>query len=226
MLTTKQIRMLVLLDNKIRVCKKCDLHNNGRCKPFYTKESRYAIIGEAPGSNEVRDNEPFTGAAGDILWETMADHGLEKDKFLIINSVNCRPVDENQSWKNGKPTEDQQDCCREWVRKYIRVFEPEKILVLGNYAMYSALGHGQGIMKLNATIIDENQVNFALAGTLGYDNAPYVLSVHPAFCIYRKDEGLQMLSESIARFKEIEPPSPPMPDFVTDFLEDEELWKI
>jgi len=154
----------------------------------------------------------------------MAENDLRKDDFLIINSVNCRPVDENQQWKNGKPTEDQQNTCREWVRKYIKVFEPEKILILGNYAMYSALGLGQGIMKLNATIINEAQKKRQL---LGYDNVPYVLSVHPAFCIYRKDEGLQMLSESIARFKEIETkPVSSIPDFVTDFLEDEELWKI
>ena len=224
MLTTKQIRMLDLLDKQIRHCSACKLHLNGRCKPFYTKHSKYAIIGEAPGYNEIRDNEPFAGPAGEILWRTMADYGLAKEDFLIINSVNCRPVNEVKTWKNGKPTEDQQNKCREWVRKYIKVFEPEKLLVLGNYAMYSALGQSQGIMNLNATIVDNRSLwkDYKL---LEYDDAPYVLSVHPALCIYRKDEGLQMLSESIAKFKEISERKKPGFDF-DDFLEDEELWKI
>jgi uracil-DNA glycosylase family 4 len=224
MLTTKQIRMLDLLDQQIKHCTACKLHKNGRCKPFYTRKSKYVIIGEAPGYTEVKDNEPFSGPAGEILWNIMDGRGFEKDDFLIINSVNCRPVDEVKTWKNGKPTETQQIPCREWARKYIKVVEPKKILILGNYAMFTALGMSYGIVNLNASTPDKS-----LKKMLEYD-VPYVLSVHPAYCIYRKDEGLDMLAESISRFRDLEEPEPepePEMDFgFKDFLEDEDLWTI
>jgi len=46
------------LDDQILSCKNCSLWTGGYCKPFWTPNSKYGIIGEAPGSNEV-NNEPL-----------------------------------------------------------------------------------------------------------------------------------------------------------------------
>ena len=35
------------------------------------------------------------------------------------------------------------------------------------------------------------------------DNIPYVISVHPAYCIYNQDEGKKKLGESITNFKDL-----------------------
>jgi len=220
MLTDKQIRMVGLLDDQMRQCTKCGLHRNGRCKPYLGFDVKYAIIGEAPGYNEVRDNEPFTGPAGEVLWNIMNSQGLYKKDFFIINSVNCRPVDEHKTWKNGKPTEAQQHFCKPWIRKYLNVLKPEGVLVLGNYAMHTVTGSNTGIMSLNGTVLEEMELDPSFRF-----NIPYVLSVHPALCIYRKEEGRQMLSESISKFKNTAKPKD-KPKQVFDFLEDEELWKI
>lgn len=223
MLTTKQMRMLELLDGQIRKCMACDLHVNSRCKPYWTEGSRYAIIGEAPGYNEIRLNEPFIGAAGEILWDVMETNGLTKEEFLIVNSVNCRPVDLYKEWRNGKPTEEQQLTCKPWVRKYLKVMKPEGVLILGNYAMFTVTGNDSGIISMNAAALSESEVDYALRF-----NIPYVLSIHPAYCIYNKNEGTMMLAESIRKFKEIikaREADRPNKEFF-DFLEDEELWKI
>ena len=184
-MTPKQMRMLELLDNQINKCKACSLWQNSRAKPYWTESSKYAIIGEAPGYNEIRLNEPFVGAAGEILWEIMDDKGFSKEEFLVINSVNCRPVDEIKEWKNGKPTEDEQLACKPWARKYLKVLKPKGVLLLGNYAMFTVTGNSTGIMSLNATVLTE-----AESPDFRYNNIPYVLSVHPALCIYRKNEGI------------------------------------
>jgi uracil-DNA glycosylase family 4 len=138
-------------------------------------------------SQEVEENKPFIGKAGNILWDTMADFDLKRSDFLIINSVNCRPVDGN---KNGKPTKEQMDICYPWIRKYLKVLDPEKILTLGNYALWSMFKQ-EGISKRNGEI--ERLYEF---------NVNAYKSVHPAFCIYNREEGIEKLRYSIESFKE------------------------
>jgi DNA polymerase len=154
-------------------------------------KSKYVIVGEAPGKNEVVENIPFTGMAGDILWNTIYNvAGLCKADFGIINSVNCRPTD---GMRNLKPSHEDRMACQQWIRKFIKVIGPEKALILGNYAMGTMLGRNSGIVRLNA-----------VEGNLReYGNIPFVTSVHPAYAIYNKDEGLEKLTESIEKFKEV-----------------------
>ena len=209
MLTRKQIRMLELLDEQVLSCQSCILYNGGRCKPFWTKSSKYAILGEAPGGNEVRFNEPFYGPAGTILWEMLLEHGIRKDEFVIVNSVNCRPTEvRNGRKRNSKPLQVQQNACRMWYRKYFKVVKPKKMLVLGNYAMGSLLDEHSGIIRLNA--LQNYSEEFSCS---------FVLSVHPALCIYSMEKGLKLLEESIRVFKGVGKET-------YDFLEDEELWKM
>lgn len=187
MITPKQIRMLELLDEQIQSCEKCSLHENGRAKPFWTEESRYAICGEAPGSNEVTYNSPFVGEAGKNLWTVLERNALYRKDFLIINSTNCRPVKGNS---NGKPTKIQLERCRPWIRKYLKVFQPEKILILGGYALFTLLGQ-DGITARNGEL--ERMDEF---------NCYAYKSIHPAYIIYNRKEGIKKLEEAIQIFHE------------------------
>jgi len=126
--------------------------------------------------------------AGEILAEYMAKYGFRKEQFLIINSVNCRPVDGN---KNGKPTPREVSVCHSWVRKYLKVVQPEKVLILGNYAKGS-MKHGySGILSNNGTVMSSRVL---------YDTME-VLYVHPAYCIYNKEDGRKKIDYAINKFK-------------------------
>lgn len=172
--------------------------------------SKYAILGEAPGANEIKFNEPFYGKAGTILWDIMTEFGLYKDDFVIVNSVNCRPVKESQrGWVNSKPDEHHQGMCRKWFRKYFKVTKPRKMIVFGNYAMGTLINEYSGIIKLNAEDFHSKEFDI-----------PYVLSIHPAFVAYNKD-GLSLLEHSIETFKNLAQET-----YEDDFMNDEELWKI
>lgn len=203
--------MLELLDDQVLSCKDCTLHHNGgRCKPHWTISSKYAILGEAPGADEVKFNEPFYGKAGTILWDVLAEFDLCKDDFVIVNSVNCRPVKESdRGWVNSKPDEYHQAMCRKWYRKYFKVVKPRKMLVFGNYAMGTLINEFSGIIKHNAESFYHKEFEM-----------PYVLSIHPAFCIYDPD-GKPLLEHSIKVFKNIAQET-----YEDDFMNDEELWKI
>lgn len=186
---SKQFRMLQLLDGQILSCMKCQLFSGGRAKPFYSPQSRYAIWGEAPGRDEVYQNSPFVGPAGKILWEVMLRYGFSRDDFLIINSVNCRPV---VAGKNGKPNGEQMTLCRIWVRKYLHVLQPEKVILFGSFAVASVYGDCNGIINMNGKILWNDEFGFHT-----------ITSVHPAYVIYNEEKGKNLLEESIKKFKEM-----------------------
>lgn len=186
---SKQRRMLELLDIQIQSCEECELCLNGRARPAWTEKSAYAIIGEGPGADEVKENTPFIGRAGAVLWEKLELYGYNREDFLIINSVNCRAIDGRT---NGKPTDRQMEICRKWMVKYLKVLKPRKILILGGYALSTAIGGNKsGILKVNSVSVFSEVFN-----------ATCVISVHPAFSLYNPS-GAELLSESIKKFKEI-----------------------
>lgn len=191
MLDSKQVRMLELLDRQVDKCNKCDLKPNGTAIPHWTQHSQYAIIGEAPGANEVREQTPFVGPAGKILTDALDEVGFNPRDFLIINTVQCRPVRGNS---NGKPNETQIQACQSLLRKYLKVVNPEKILCLGNYAKYIFTGNLQGILRQRG--------NF-MKGKVDDDHEfPVLFTVHPAYCIYNAEEGTALLRKDITLFKE------------------------
>jgi len=192
MLSSKQIKMLHLLDKQVETCKKCSLSMNGTAIPFWTSNAKYVIIAEAPGWNEVRRQTPFVGAAGEILTKELSNAGLESKDFLIINTVQCRPV---SGTRNGKPNEDQIITCQDYLRKYIKVVNPEKILCLGNYAKYIFTGNFYGILGQRGEFN-----SFKLKGSnIEY---PVLFTIHPAYCIYNSGEGIPILRNDIVLFRD------------------------
>lgn len=189
LLSKKRIRMLELLDKQVRSCKKCSLNPNGTAVPHWTPNSRYVIIGEAPGYNEVRNKTPFVGAAGKILTDLLGNIGFRRSEFLIINSVQCRPVEGN---RNSKPNETQLRACQDYIRKYINVVNPEKILCLGNYAKYIFTGDITGILRQRGVFKNLS---------LREKEYPVLFTIHPAYCIYNEEEGVPLLREDIELFK-------------------------
>lgn len=107
----------------------------------------------------------------------MSEYQLLKQHFLIINSVNCRVLNGN---KNGKPSQYHRDQCRQWLRKYIKVFEPEKIMLFGNYAINTLLNEW-GISKyINESMILTEEKIFDI-------NTQVIRSYHPSAMIYNRE---------------------------------------
>jgi uracil-DNA glycosylase family 4 len=192
MLTKRQIRMLQLLDKQVSSCTSCGLHDNGTAIPYWTPYSRYAIIGEAPGANEVRQQTPFVGASGEILTSALEKYKFESKDFLIVNTVQCRPVRGNT---NGKPNEAQIKECQRHLRRYLKIVNPEKILCLGNYAKYIFTGNYYGILKERGSF---NEHRIENDGTV----FPVLFTIHPAYCIYNREDGTGLLERDIKLFKE------------------------
>lgn len=192
MLSIKQIRMLQLLDKQVKSCRMCNMHSNGTLVPFWTTSSKYVIINETPGIREIQDNIPLMGAAGQILGKELSRVGMKPEDFLIIHSVQCTP--NANILTNRKPTELEVNTCQSYIRKYIKVLNPEKILCLGNYAKYIFTGNLQGVLKQRGV--------FRETTLQGSDRVyPALFTIHPAYCIYNEIEGKQILRADIELFK-------------------------
>lgn len=193
-LNDRQIKLLELLDKKVQSCERCSLYENGRANPLWTEHSKYAIIGEAPGRHEVEEGVPFVGAAGKVLTDVLSSLGFKARDFLIVNSVNCRAVDFHNPFKNGKPSLMQLECCSDWLRKYLKIVDPEKILCLGNYAKHFFDQSVTGILGIRGRFIDM-QIDET---TRAY---PVMYTIHPAYALYNQDEGEDMLRQDLTLFR-------------------------
>jgi uracil-DNA glycosylase family 4 len=197
-MTDQDIKLLKLLDSQVQSCELCNLFKNGRAKPHWTNASRYGIFLEAPGKEEVLQNTPVVGTAGKKLWQILHEAGFERSDFLIVNSVNCRPLVGN---KNGKPTADEMKSCSDWVRKYIRIVKPYKMLIMGSYAINSFNKIMGGEILPTGSMVDNNGKTVFLKI---FDIAVHlVVSVHPSYSLYNPVIGKQLLEQSINIFKGI-----------------------
>ena len=196
MLDDRQIRLLELLEDQINKCNLCKSLYTRKCLPYWTPLSKYLIIGETPAGNDV-GNEPLTDIAGKKLWDIMDKYALRKEEFAIINSIQCRPVTETGS---NNPTMSNMIRCRPWIRKFIKILEPHKVLVLGNYAKAVSEDSNNigGIMSMNG-IYRINSVYI--------ESLPVVYSIHPNYKNVHPSMGGklvdQLLETSIKVFKEL-----------------------
>ena len=186
-MTEKQYKLLKLLDKQIQNCQLCDLYKNGRTKPFWTNQAKYMMILESPGKQEVLNNEVLIGKTGKLFWLLIEEAGLNKNDFLIMNSVNCRVMNGN---KQGKPSNYHLTTCNAWLRKYIKVLRPEKIILFGNYAIRTILDEW-GISKYNGI-----KSKKCLYGTI---DSEVLRCYHPSACLYNPVTEIE-LQETLDNF--------------------------
>jgi DNA polymerase len=148
------------------------------------------IISESPNLAEINKGSHFVGAAGDILRKVLKELGFHSRYFSVLNSVQCKTIYDLPN--KGKPEYDQLNECKNYIRKYIKVINPEKIICLGNYAKYIFTGTTTGILRERGIFN-----TFGLGS--GY-SFPVLFTVHPAFCVFNED-GLPLLKEDFKLFK-------------------------
>lgn len=172
---------------EMKKCKHCNLYKNGMAIPFISKKSKYLIMAEAPGRDEVlpENQSPLVGSSGKTCLKYLKKLGFERNDFLIINSTNCRPVRENGS--NGKPTFKQIERCRRWNKEIIKTFDPKVILSFGAYSLYFFSGEITGIMSKSGKPFRKGK-------------RIIVPCIHPASVLYNKKNEV-LFKKSLKMFK-------------------------
>ncbi len=147
-------------------CRKCPLWRERKKNNYYpvigegNHQADIMFIGEAPGSNEVREGRPFCGRAGGILDELLESVGIERKDVYITNILKDRPPN------NRDPQTEEIEACVPYLEKQIEVISPQIICTLGNFATryifkkYGLKDKLQGISKIHGqvfSLISEKQ---------------------------------------------------------------------
>ena len=162
-----------------------------------------AIIGEAPGRQEIINGAPFTGPAGELLNKILERVGIRRDETLITNCFAHQPawsasqdgkrrnndilnfftLDQtiaNQSlptYRGRYLIEDlASDLRATW--RLLRDMKPRAILAMGSTALWG-IAHLEGLTENRGQTL-----------TTRACNAPLIPTYHPAFVLHRKDDTL------------------------------------
>src|SRR5918911_5569489 len=65
--------------------------------------SRLAVVGEAPGKQEVEEGRPFVGNAGKLLDKLLEEAGIDRSKVYVTNIVKVRPTKESEGRTMNRP---------------------------------------------------------------------------------------------------------------------------
>lgn len=169
-------------DGKKYSCISCGLYKNclsPKMEPFGNFKKKILNIAESPGEVEDKVGKPFQGKTGKLLQRTYKKLGIDLFKdCLNINAVNCRPPD------NRTPSNYEMECCRRSILKVIDEYKPKVIVLLGNAAVYSLIGHRWkkdlgGITKWRGWTIPDQDYKTWLCPTF-----------HPSY-VERSDSGVE-----------------------------------
>lgn len=132
------------------------------------------IAAEALGENEQRDGLPLRpyAQAGSVLEATFKRSGLNREQFVLWNTVGCRPPN---NFLVGAPYERGAiDHCRRHFDAVVEKFQPKAILAMGN-TPFSALtglaGEKLGVTWTRGFAFDSNR----------YPGVKVIPTYHPAY---------------------------------------------
>jgi uracil-DNA glycosylase family 4 len=133
----RKLRMLRQLSTACTACSMCELglkeavkNNTARDPHVFSNlnPTRFMVIGQNPGWNELEKREPFVGAAGANFDKEIAKHGLSREDFYICNTVRCF------TQGNVKPTDKHKKRCEPFLQMEISLIKPRLVIALGAVA--------------------------------------------------------------------------------------------
>ncbi len=154
-------------------CQACELCQTRRQTVFGVGHSRahWMVIGEAPGSQEDAEGEPFVGAAGQLLDSMLRALALSRSadgeasaSVYIANTLKCRPP----ANRNPQPSEMQR--CEPFLLRQIALVQPKIILAMGRFAVQALLRSQEPIGRLRGR-------------AHVFQGVPLVVTYHPAYLL-------------------------------------------
>ena len=151
-------------------CEDCPLADTGRYVPSTGNEdATIAIVGEAPGVQEVRTGRPFTGPSGKLLDLVLRHHGIRRSELLLTNATLCRPAD------GSAPPRSAIAACR-----------PRLLAEVGGCSTAVALGNGASEALLGLTGVTKLRVGPGRPSKY-LPELRVISTIHPAACMRQGD---------------------------------------
>ncbi|MBR1944568.1 MAG: uracil-DNA glycosylase [Alphaproteobacteria bacterium] len=108
--------------------------------------SKVMIIGEAPGQEEDIQGKPFVGQSGILLNNMLQAVGLSRQDVIISNIVFWRPP------LNRTPSTDEVSLCLPYIKRLIKIINPEILLLLGAVSNHALLNTMASMSTLRGSV--------------------------------------------------------------------------
>jgi len=141
---------LVDLDEMICNCRKCSLGQT-RTKFVFgvgNPNADLVIVGEAPGTDEDAQGEPFVGRAGQLLNKILEAIGFRREDVYICNILKCRPPN------NRDPLSSEVEQCEPYLWKQLELMNPKLILCLGRISAQVLLRTNASLAQMRGKVHD------------------------------------------------------------------------
>jgi len=175
-------------------CEYCPLYDAPSCICETNSEDdlsqvRVLFIAENPGKNEVEQERPLVGVAGQVFRDPFNKFILPTGvKYLITNAVLCATITEDG--KTVNPDSKVIECCKPNVDFFIEICKPDLIVAMGQ-TIASVLGICEtGITKFRSQFYK-------------YKDYDVFLTVHPSYVNRNRSKELEPFRKdfiTIARY--------------------------
>ena len=138
-------------------CQKCELAKTRTNLVFGVgnPNTEVLFVGEGPGFNEDMQGEPFVGRGGQLLDKYLKHIDLDRNKNIYIaNIVKCRPPE------NRDPSEEEMDCCIDWLREQTRIIRPKIIVCLGRVSAKRLISKDFLVTKEHGNFFEKGGIFF------------------------------------------------------------------
>jgi len=133
-------------------------------------EAELMLVGEAPGYQEERQQEPFVGPAGQKLNDILKAMGLPRETVYITNIVKFRPAMPGQTTNNRPPDESEMATCLPFIKAEIGIVRPKCIVALGGSAAKGLLGRDEAVARLRGSWHE-------------FEGVPVRVTYHPSYLL-------------------------------------------
>lgn len=162
--------------------------------PTAQSDKRIALIGEAPGQDEIALGKPFMGKSGGFLKALLSRAGVQADACFFGNICQQRPHDNDISKFSWNGDEIQESLYQ--LKKDIETFKPNIVVLLGNIPLKAAKDCDT-IHALAPKAFKFKNSNWRGSLFLGEKGSPFeglkcIATYHPAYCL-RDYESTPML---------------------------------
>ncbi len=104
-------------------------------------DATLVLVGEQPGDQEDRQGHPFVGPAGAVLWECLAEAGIDVSTLYVTNAV--KHFKHERSGKrrlHKKPSTGEVTACHPWLAAELEAVSALVVVALGATAARAVLG--------------------------------------------------------------------------------------
>lgn len=185
---------------------------------IHTEPYRLAIVGEAPGVEEVAQRRPFVGVSGQFLSALLHSAGIIRAACFVGNIVQLRPPNNDIKHFDQKGEEFTHGITV--LSSDLWKFQPHCVLLLGATALGSFFSGGYSISDYRGTVFRADRHPFA--------GLKCVASFHPA-AVLRQYSWAPILGFDLKRAKEeahYEEVKTPERQFDLDLTADEVIGRL